>query len=369
MSILPHVLKTTRRLTGRSGESPVDSTDWAGWVERTGAPDDTATRFDVIHRRAGVALRHYPRQARPAQKTPRTPLVLVPPLSVALGVYDLSAERSLVQYLSGRGFDLYLIDWGRPGRNLDRRRMADYFAGLLPEMLARVRVHSGRTRLSLHGWGGGGHFALCHAAMSAPELVANLVLVATPIDYHHEGAVGARVRRLAARGQRLRRATGLTLGRLPPVLLHAPGWMSQLALRWGPMDASGSPDTAYDEENALRARAVGHIENEGIAAYPGGFIADVIDHLWIDNALATGRLPMPGAAVGLSAVRVPILAVVGQSDQQATPGSARRLADVVASHDVMFDELPCGHVGALTGGAAARYSWPRIADWLIAHEQ
>ena len=365
MSILPHVLKTTRRLAGYKPEASPHPPDWHALP----ALEDRPAAFDIIHRRAGAALRHYPRHSGLGARAPRTPLVLVPPLSIALGVYDLSGERSLVRYLTGRGFDLYLIDWGRPSRADDRRRLADYFSGLLPEMLARVRVHSGRTRLSLHGWGGGGHFALCHAAMSAPELVANLVLVATPVDYHHDGAVGARVRRLAARGRRLRRATGMTLSRLPPVLLHAPGWMSELALRWGPMDAAGGgEDDGHEEENALRARAVGTIANDGIAAYPGGFVADVIDHFWIDNALATGRLPMAGASVGLEAVRVPILAVVGQRDQQATPASARRLADVVASRDVMFDELPCGHVGALTGDAAARYSWSRIADWLIAHD-
>ncbi|RJS94758.1 alpha/beta fold hydrolase [Salinisphaera sp. Q1T1-3] len=368
MPLLFRATTTARRLAERAPRLLREPPEW-----QTGLiPMDEAAPFDVIHRRAGATLRHYPKPSDMPQPAaaPRTPVVLVPPLSVHVGVYDLSRERSMVSYLQARGFDVYLVDWGRASRADDRRRLADYFAGLLPEMLNRVRVHSGRKRLSLHGWGGGGHFALCHAAMSAPDAIANLVLVATPIDYHHSGALGARVRRMAARGRRLREATGLVFGRMPPVLLHAPGWMSELALRWGPRDGpADGDDAAYAEETALRLRATGVQSHDGAAAYPGGFVADVIDHLWIDNALAAGRLPLRGSRVGLENVRVPILVVTGQRDQQATPAATRALADVVSSRDLSFLDIDAGHVGALTGEAAARESWPRIADWLCAHDR
>ena len=29
-------------------------------------------------------------------------------------IYDLFPQRSLVRYLRARGFELYMVDWGRP---------------------------------------------------------------------------------------------------------------------------------------------------------------------------------------------------------------------------------------------------------------
>ncbi|HBP91287.1 MAG TPA: alpha/beta hydrolase, partial [Alcanivorax sp.] len=96
-------------------------------------------------------------------RTQRTPLVLVPPLAVNMLIYDLFPRRSLVRYLRARGFELYLVDWGRPGRAENHHSLATYFAEKLPALLERVREHSGERRLSLHGWSFGGLFSLCYA--------------------------------------------------------------------------------------------------------------------------------------------------------------------------------------------------------------
>lgn len=49
-----------------------------------------------------------------SQKKYTIPLVMVPPLGVYGWVFDLMAERSLVRYFLAQGFEVYLIDWGRP---------------------------------------------------------------------------------------------------------------------------------------------------------------------------------------------------------------------------------------------------------------
>lgn len=161
------------------------------------------TPYEIIHEDGPVSLRYYPplaeREIRMADdstvavadKAQRMPLVIVPPLAVNMRVYDLFPERSPARYLRARGFELYLVDWGTPTRAQDELDLSSYFAGLLPKALEQVRAHSGKRRLSLHGWSFGGLFGLCHAAIAGDD-IANLVLIGTPVDYHDNGELGER---------------------------------------------------------------------------------------------------------------------------------------------------------------------------------
>ena len=119
-----------------------------------------STPYRVLHDDGLVKLRYYPPLA--ASELPlesgetvavrrrphRTPLVLVPPLAVNMLIYDLFPRRSLVRYLRARGFELYLVDWGRPDRRHDGHTLATYFAGKLPALLERAVAQAEVQRTS-----------------------------------------------------------------------------------------------------------------------------------------------------------------------------------------------------------------------------
>lgn len=305
--------------------------------------------YEIIHQRAGVSVRYYaPAKDDDTGPAPRAPVVLVPPLAADVRIYDQRNEHSLVAYLSARGFDVYLVDWGWPTRTDDRRHLTDYFGSLLPEMLNRVRFHSGRHRLSLHGWRLGGLFALCYAAISPTDDLAGLVLLDTCIDYAADPAAAGGLRQWTRRWRRL---AGLRASGLPVSALHTPGWLQSAARRavLGP----GQPPVA----DALRARA-----------YPGGVVADVIDHLWTDNALAAGRLPMARTGADLGAVRAPILFLADVNHPVCSPGCGQRLALAVGSRDVECEWTRGDPQQSAYGALMARRSWARVADWLVAHD-
>lgn len=309
-----------------------------------------SAEFEIIHRRAGVSLRYYAPAAAPETgPAPRTPLVLVPPLAADIRIYDRRNEHSLVAYLSARGFDLYLIDWGWPTRADDRRHLTDYFAALLPEMLNRVRFHSGRQRLSLHGWRLGGLLALCYAAVSPADDLTGLVLLDTCIDYAAEPGAGTAGGRLRQRARRWRRLAGLRAGHLPVAALHVPSWLQSIA-RQAVLGPAQPPD-----DDALRSRA-----------YPGGVVADVIDHLWTDNTLVAGHLPMTRPGAGLASVRAPILFIADAEHPVCSPVCGERLAAVVGSDRVEREWTNGDPQHAACGALMARRSWSRIADWLLA---
>ena len=341
------------------------------------------TPFTVIHSRGTVRLRYYPPLAASgieglgsrqpaARQGPRTPLVLVPPLAVNMRVYDRFPQRSLVRYLRARGFELYLVDWGEPGRAEDRLGLADYFGTLLPAMLERVRAHSGVRAVSLHGWSFGGLFSLCHAAQAAPGDIANLVLVGTPVDYHDNGVLGERYRALLRRARWLRRWTGLDAHRLPPGLLRSPGWLNALVFKATSPAASAKSYLGLlrnlHDEAAVRAHATQAAFLDDMVAYPGGVVADFIDRLWVDNVLGSGRLPVAGEAPTLAAVDVPIYNITGRGDAIVTPACSRAMTRFVASPDITCETVRGGHVGIVSSATARTETWGRIADWLIARD-
>ena len=57
------------------------------------------------------------RLLRFAPESPRfaTPIVMVPSLINRWYVLDLGPQRSLIEWLVGRGHTVYCIDWGTPG--------------------------------------------------------------------------------------------------------------------------------------------------------------------------------------------------------------------------------------------------------------
>ena len=341
------------------------------------------TPYEVIHQDGPVSLRYYPPLAEneiemadgsvvPVAKTfQRTPLVIVPPLAVNMLVYDLFPERSLVRYLRARGFELYLVDWGTPTRAQDKLDLASYFAGLLPKALEQVRAHSGKRKLSLHGWSFGGLFSLCQAAIGGDD-IANLVLVGAPVDYHDNGVLGERYKTLARHARWVKRFTGLTAHRLPAALLRSPGRLNSLVFKLtSPMAAVKSYANLVanlHDEDYVSSHATNAAFLDGMVAYPGGVVQDFIDYLWIDNVLGHGQLPMPHPPADLSAVSAPILNITGRHDVIVTTACSQAMLRYVSSRDVTCRTLKGGHVGIVSSETAMTETWREMADWLIARD-
>ena len=338
------------------------------------------TPFEVIHQDDIVRLRYYPPlaesrisvggQSLPVQReTFPVPLVLVAPLAVNMLIYDLFPERSLVRYLRARGFELYLIDWGRPGRRHDSLHLSDYFARMMPALLERVRRHAGCRRLSLHGWSLGGLFSLCYSALGDDEIV-NLALIGAPFDYHQNGALGRQYQLISRQARRLERRTGLRVHHTGKRWWRSPGWINTLMFKL--TNPVGSVQGYVDllrnlhDREYVKAHATQGAFLDDMVAYPGGVVQDIVQYLWVDNTLANNRLPMRHSATGFEAVKANVLLVTGRQDPIVTEACALPALDRVASVDKTHLPVPGGHVAILSGRAAPAGIWPQVADWLAA---
>lgn len=337
------------------------------------------TPYDILHDDGLVSLRHY----RPLHETHivaggetvpvvtsrhRVPLVIVPPLAVNMLIYDLFPQRSLVKYLLARGFDVYLIDWGTPTVRHAHYNLHTYVVELMPDLLARVRAHSGQRDLSLHGWSMGGILALCYCGMHRDTHIRNLVVLGAPVNAHASGTLGKVYQFVSRRAEWVREHTGFRIHKLNPRLLYTPGWVNTIGFKltnpvgtvmgyWELLRHLG--DREYIVESATNASFLNRM-----VAYTGGIVQDMMVRIWIDNEMADGRMPIGDKEADLSRVTANLLAVAGKGDTMVTQDALVTLLDLVGSADRSFHVVPGGHMGILSGSRAPATVWRLTADWL-----
>lgn len=382
MPLQQRLIRSSRRLARTATHSAVNMRDRLLRSEQLVQAGQTP--YEVIHRDGIVQLRYYPPLAEdqiesrgeplPVQRQAHAvPLVLVAPLAVNMLIYDLFPQRSLVRYLRARGFELYLIDWGRPDSRHDQFRIGTYIAGLMPRMLEQVRAHSGSRRLSLHGWSFGGLFAYAHAALSRDPDIVNLALIGAPCDYHANGTLGVQYQRLARQLRWLRERTGFRPHATPPRWWRSPGWANSLAFKLTNPVASlqGYFELLKNlgDREFVRDHATNGAFLDDMVAYPGGVIQDIVQYLWADNVLAKGRLPIRRCGAELRHLDANLLVVAGREDVIVTTACTHPILEHARSPDKTLLEVPGGHMGILGGSKAPQHIWPQVADWLAARSQ
>ena len=331
--------------------------------------------YDVLKHDGLISLRHYGPLDAPSievngQTLPvsptrhKIPLLIVPPLAINMLVYDLFPERSLVKYLLAQGFDVYLIDWGKPGRRQAHFTLATYVHKFMPGLIASVRDHSGSKDISLHGWSMGGGLALAYAALSGDRGIRNIITLGTPVDGHANGALGRQYARLG----RLLHKARLSWRKVPARWNYAPGWVNVIGFKLS--DPVSSVKGYVDLFRNLHDREfVAQHANQGafidsLEAYPGGVIRDWMTSVWLENETASGQITVGRETAYFLNNKANILCIAGASDNLANQPCCERLLDVVGSKDREFYLAPGGHIGIVSGSQAAESVWRKTVEWL-----
>ncbi|HTN33833.1 MAG TPA: alpha/beta fold hydrolase [Marinobacter sp.] len=337
------------------------------------------TPFETLTSDGLVSLRYYPPLEEdfielcgdiiPVERnTHRTPVVIVPPLAVNMLIYDLFPQRSLVRFLRARGFEVYLIDWGKPTRKHTHYNLQTYVANLLPTCLHQIREHSGEQDLSLHGWSLGGMFTLFYAALSGDPHIRNAIVLGSPVDSHASGLLGILNQHMADIARAVYRRTGFHIHNVKPQWFHSPGWVNAIGFKLtNPLVSAMSyweliarlGDREFVSNHATTSAFLDHM-----VAYPGGIIQDTVVRVWIDNQLSRGRIQIGDEIAHLDKINASLLAIAGSEDTMVTPDAAIRIMDHVGSTDKLFRVVPGGHMGILAGSKAPTQSWLEMADWL-----
>jgi polyhydroxyalkanoate synthase len=282
------------------------------------------------------------------------PLLVVPSLVNRAYILDLTAERSLLRFLSRRGFRPFLVDWGRPGPRERRFTLGDYVIDRLGAALDRVIERTGK-KPAVIGYCMGGNLAL-GLALARPRDISALALLATPWDFHAERADLARA----------------TAHALTP-------WMPMLeALGEMPVDVLQSLFFALDpflgarkfrgfadiDPASIKAREFVALEdwlNDGVAlAAP--VARECVLGWYGENTPARGEWRLRGMAVRPENVTVPSFVVIPAQDRIVPPASALALAKTLPG--AVLHQPPLGHIGMVVGSQATAALWQPLARWL-----
>jgi poly(3-hydroxyalkanoate) synthetase len=270
---------------------------------------------------------------------------------------DFAPDHSLVAALQTAGLrNLFVTDWRSASPDMRFFSIDSYLADL------NVVVDELGGRANLIGVCQGGWMALVYAARY-PSKVRGLVLAGAPVDIEAgeselsrlaHSAPASMARQLVELGDGcVRGAHLLQLWRHPPLEAQAIHHLLQVPDDMPP----SSPLIARFREWYARPIDL-----------PGTYYLQVVQWLYKDNRLATGRFAALGQVIDLSMVRAPMFLLAASDDEVVAPEQLLAAKHLVGSDagQIRTETSACTHLGLFMGATTLRQTWPEIARWLAA---
>jgi poly[(R)-3-hydroxyalkanoate] polymerase subunit PhaC len=339
------------------------------------------TPWVEIYRDGIMAVRHYTLppmdtisvdgKAVDVSKTPhKTPILLIPALGIQAWTWDLMPSRSMVRYLMARGYEVYLLDWGKPSLSNRELGLSTYVTEWMPAAVEAVRSHAEVEQISLVGYCMGGLLAMMYLGAFADAPVRNLSTIASPVNFHKSGGFGAVMALLSYPALKVHDWFQLRLEPFNTKLFHIPGSLLSVGFKMtNPPGVVASyidlVRNLSDREYVTDHMTMGQWFND-MVDYPGATVREVIEKMIIANSLAGGRIRIGDQSADFTNIRCSLLAFAGTTDRIVSVQAAKDIMRLTSSTDRRFEVVPGGHAGVFAGSKAPTHAWRIIADWLAA---
>ncbi|MFH1437608.1 MAG: alpha/beta fold hydrolase [Pseudomonadota bacterium] len=307
----------------------------------------------VVWRRNKLELLRYERPGGTARDA--APLLLVPSLINQHYILDLQPGKSLVEFLLGQGFDVFMITWGRPGPEDRFLSFDQHIQLLLGGAIRQVRSMTGRRSIHLLGYCVGGLLATIYTALH-PGHAASLVNLAVPIDFHCGGTLAAWTDRRT-----------FDVDALVDSLGNVPWPLMQLSFHLLKPTAQATKvvylvDRLWDDRFLDSFIALETWAGDNVS-FPGECYRKYIRDLYQENALVRGELTIAERKVDLAAITCPLLSAAAREDHIVPLESALAIGKHVPHAKEIIMEG--GHIGAVVGFRASTTLWPAVRDFLL----
>lgn len=297
------------------------------------------------------------------KKTNKVPILMIYALINKPYILDLAPGSSLIEYLTNKGHDVYLLDWGTPGYEDRHMKLDDYVMDYIPRAVKKVLRTSNADEISMLGYCIGGTLTSMFAALH-PELpIRNIVFLTSPFDFENADLFTIWT---DERYFNLDKAVD-TFGNIPPEMIDFGNKLLKPYVNFvGPyvslMDRADND--AFVENWKLLQKWVG----DGVP-FPGEAYRQWIGEFYQKNKLINDELYIRGRQVKLSNITANVLNIAADRDHIAIPEQTEHLMDKISSKDKTFKLLSAGHVSVTVGRSAAKTTYPLIESWISKHSK
>jgi polyhydroxyalkanoate synthase len=331
-------------------------------VLRGGLADLRPTPRRIIEEAPKRTVYRYLDPEEPAARHRALPVLLVPPLAAPTRCFDLRRGCSLAGHMLALGHPTYLLEYGDIAFSDRDLGLEHWIEDLVPAAIERVSDDAGGEPVQIVGWCLGGIMALLAVAGARGLPVNSIAMVASPFDF-------SRVRLMNA----VRPLDTVTNGLLGTALYRALGGAPAPLVKRAFMLTSIDKELTkplvrllnlHDRDVLAQIEAVDRFM-DSMHAYPGRTIGQLYHRFFRVNDLADGHLSLTDREIDLAEVRVPVLSIAGETDVLAPRPAVHAIGNLLPNApQVRLKTAPGGHLGVLTGRAAARTTWTEIDRFL-----
>lgn len=322
---------------------------------RSVAPPVATTPCLVTPLVGPTQLRHYA-PVQNGRRTSALPVLIVNSLINRHYIFDLYAGRSLVAFLAGQGHQVFVLDWGTPGRDESRWRLEDVLEGVIGRAVEAVLSQTGAAQVHLLGYSMGGVLATTYAALH-PAPVRSLILLGTPADFVRDTPLRTWLADPAFDPQRVVAVFG-----------NLPGWLVSASFRGiKPITYTTKPWLMWLDTAERDTHLATEVWLADAVPLPGQFYADFVTTYYRANALWEGTLTIQGQRAALAQLDCPVLNIIGLLDQIVNPASAAALGEQLSRVRYRECRVRLGHLALAVGRGALTTVWPAVSQWLASH--
>jgi polyhydroxyalkanoate synthase len=294
------------------------------------------------------------------------PLLIFPPWINKYYILDLRAENSMIRWLAGQGFTVFVVSWVNPDPPLAEKTFEDYLTEGVEAAVAAVLKQTGARQVNAVGYCIAGTLlscALAYFAAKGDQRIGSATFFAAQQDFSESGDLK---------------------------LFTDEDWLRVIEVR---MDESGGvlPGRVMsDTFNALRANDLVwsfFVNNYLLGKEPKPFDLlfwnsdqtrmpkrlhlDYLRRFYRENALAKGDFSLHGVKLDLARVKTPIFVQASREDHIAPYRSVYKGSKLFGG-PVTFVMAGSGHIaGVINAPAAGKYQhWTNdhrpahVEDWM-----
>lgn len=299
------------------------------------------------------------------------PLLIFPPWINKFYIMDLRPENSMIRWLTGQGFTVFVASWVNPDQTLAAKTFEDYMFEGVYDAAQQVMTQCGVDRVNTVGYCIGGTLlsvALAHMAARGDKRINSATFFAAQQDFAEAGDL---------------------------LLFTNEEWLQSIEQQ---MDQAGGflpSQSMADTFNALRGNDLiwsFFVSNYLMGKEPRPFDllfwnADqtrmpkalhlfYLRNFYKDNALTTGKLSLGGERLDLSTVKTPIYVQSSKDDHIAPYRSVYRGAKAFGG-PVTFTMAGSGHIaGVINHPDAKKYQhWTNeqlpadVSQWIVGAQE